>query len=221
MSDQPFAVAPNLFPNVPLSPGVPSLFRLPGTGLDDTVQLVADAVSLVESIVFPQWGLYSDTGVPVLVADSIQSVSFQGEFSVPDFPIEQGSFQSYDKVTRPFDFKMTFMIGGSVAERAIFLAIAAQVVASMDLYVALTPEVAYPSVTATRWNYDRSNLHGAKLLAVDVWLKQIRDTGSAAFTNSTTQNPASTDPLQVGTLQGQTPPPGVAAQGPNGLLGRA
>lgn len=145
----------------------------------------------------PQWGLYLD-GEPIIIADSVTAFEYKAEWTVSDYPLEQGAFQSYDKVQVPFDVRIRFVAGGSDEDRAALLDSIGAAAASLTLYDAVTPEIVYPSVNITHFDYRRTATNGVGLLAIDVWAVQVRVSASAQFSN--TQSPSGASPSSGGTV---------------------
>lgn len=174
------------FPNVPDVPGVPALVRDVLASVPDVVQLlVADALSLFAGLEPPQWGLFLG-GEPAVIAESVVSFEYKQRYEVASFPIEQGGFESYDKVQRPFDVRLRFSTGGSAADRDALLASARAAVASLDLFDAVTPLATYESVNPVHIDYRQTATQGVGLLVLDLFCEQVRITASSSFTNSLT-----------------------------------
>lgn len=187
------------FPDVPIAPGVPPLARAAGVVFDVISLLTQDAVSIFDSLGPQQWGLFLD-GVPVITADSVVSFGYKEEWRIPTYPIEGGSFESYNKVQMPFDVRMRFATGGSIAEKEAFLASVAAVIGSLDLFDAVTPEMVYQSVNPVHYDYNRTASNGVGLLVVDLWCEQVRVTASSQFTDST-KSPDAEPQVSGGTVQ--------------------
>lgn len=179
----PFLPVPP-FPNVPIAPGVPPVARAVGAIAATAVALVADALGILGFQV-AQWGVFDQSGNPVIIPDSIVAVEFRKEYRLSDFPVEQGGFGTYNKVAIPFDPRVTMTAGGSDAARTAFLAAIDIACSSMDLYNIVTPEVVYPSVSLTHYDYRRVQRSGVTLLTVDLGFEEVRVTGTAQFTSST------------------------------------
>lgn len=172
------------FPNVPLAPGVPSIPRAAGAIVATVELLVADALSLFAGLDGPVWGLFLD-GVPMVTAESVVSFDFRKGASISNFPIENGGFESYNKVQRPFDVRIRFATGDTPAARQALLESAAAAVRSLDLMDAVTPEAVYPNVNPVHYDYRRSAVNGATLLQVDIFCEEVRVRASSTFTTST------------------------------------
>lgn len=188
------------FPNVPNVPGVPALPRGSGAILAGIELLVADALSAF-AFGAPQWGVFLN-GDLVIQADSVVTFDFKQEFQISDYPVEEGAFQTYNKVQLPFDVRVRMATGGSAAARQAFINSVAAVVASLDLYDVVTPEVVYTSVNFGHQSYDRK-ASNVGLLSIDLWGEQVRVTATAAFSN--TQQPSGAGQVNDGTVQPLAP----------------
>ena len=180
---------------VPNVPGVPPLGSY-SVGLP--VLLLADALGLPPSPLAPQWGIYLD-GVPVVDADSVVTFDYRQEWTVSDYPLEQGAFQSYDKVQTPFDVRVRYAAGGSQQNRQALLDSIDDIAGTLTLFDVVTPEAVYQSVNVTHYDYRRTATNGVGLLQVDVWCVEVRVTAQAQFQN--VQNPASASPTATGIQQ--------------------
>ncbi len=211
--------------NVPKLPGVPAL---PGySNALGAVQLFADALGLFSGSIAPQWGLFQN-GLPVILADSVISMNYKQGWSIADYQVEDGGFESYDKVENPFEVQLRFSRGGSEADRQAFLDSIAAIADDLNLYDVVTPEVVYTSVNISRYDYRRTSNNGNGLIVVDIWFLEIRVTAEAAFSSTaptggnaagtnngdgtTTvisirnpQDPTASSPVNGGTVQATTP----------------
>lgn len=150
----------------------------------------------------PRWGLYDQGGSPILVASSVYGVEYARDYRVSDYPQEQGAFASYNKVNTPFQAKITYLVGGSMEERAGFLAQAEAVVASLNLIAVVTPEIVYPSANPTHISYRRTARQGVTLLLVEIWCEEIRVISGVGLSNTRSLNGAT--PQQNGNVQAGT-----------------
>ncbi len=153
----------------------------------------------------PQWGIFDASGTPVVQPDSIFGFEYRVDFRVSDYPVEQGGFGTYDKVSLPYGVKIAMTKGGADADRAQFLNAIQAAVASLDLYTVVTPEISYASANVVHYDYARQSRAGATLLTVDVWLEEVRVTGTSQTSN--TAVPSGADPAQGGTISPQKPSP--------------
>jgi hypothetical protein len=184
-------------PNVPFLPGVPTLSSY---GANVATLLVADVFQFVSSLFVPQWGIFF-AGVPVILADNVVSVDFKQEWSISNYPVEEGAFESYDKVNSPFEARVRFSAGGSIFERKALIESVNAVANSLSLFDVVTPEETYRNVNVYHYDYHRSADRGAGLIVIDVWCLEVRTSAVAAFSN--TQSPSGASPVSGGAVQAQ------------------
>lgn len=153
----------------------------------------------VASVASSEWGIYTTDGLLAIECDSIVSVSYRGEQVLPDFPLEQGSFETYDKVERPFVTPIRVTRGGAKGDRAIFLQSVKEKLSARTIYNVVTPEAIYKNVTFVGLSIDRSQESGAGLIVADIQLQEVRQTVNVAFTK--TKDPASAAPYNQGAVQ--------------------
>lgn len=185
------------------SPGFPNLLN--GFTPPSPTLLLQDAFDVLTGQNIPQWGIFLD-GDAVIAADNVISVEYKQDWSISDYPVENGGFQSYDKVSSPFDLRIRFSRGGSTDDRTELLQSLDQAAQPLTLYDAVTPEQVYSSMNITHYDYHRTSSNGAGLLTADVWLTEVRVTAQAAFSN--TAQPSGADAKSDGTVQTSPPTDG-------------
>jgi hypothetical protein len=184
--------------NVPNLPGVPALASY---AVNTVVLLASDAISQFFGTAAPVWGVFLD-GEPVLPeVQSVLTLGYKRDWMVADYQVQDGAFESYDKVQLPFDVRIRVTSGASGAERQDFLDAVDQVGDSLDLYDIVTPEKIYSSVNVTHVDYDRSAASGVGMISADIWFVEIRVEAAATFSN--TQQPGEAAPQGAGNVQPQ------------------
>lgn len=169
--------------DIPNLPGVPAL----PSYSPNTVQLLfADAIAVLNLLTGPQWGIFLD-GAQAFPYNSVLDFDFKQDFPTSDYPVEEGSFYSYDKVQLPFDVKVRVASGSSEGERQALLVALQSASSDLNLYDVITPELTYPSCNITHVDYKRTNVNGVGLIVADIWLIEIRQTATSTFSN--TQSP--------------------------------
>lgn len=203
----------NGFVYVPNVPGVPAVNFAPTNlftaAVGTITQIFADTVNQFSGIFSPQWGIFdSDTGAPVVIAESVVGYEFRNDWTVSDYPVEGGLFQSYDKVTLPFVAKVRFSAGSTEQTRYNLLtsvaAAAAVVPGEQPIYFVSTPEYVYQQAVITHYDYRRTAQQGVGLIVVDVWLTQVVPTAESPMTAGTVQNPSSAASAQGGQVTPDT-----------------
>lgn len=192
------------FPNVPNVPGVPPLVRNPLALVSATLQLMTTDLVPSSASGPVQWGIFQD-GEPVIVADSVVSFDFRQEYNLLDYPVEGGTFQSYNKVQNPFDARIRLSSGGSEANRQHLIDEVGAIIGDFELYDVVTPEKTYHNVNLTHQDYRRTSINGAGMVVIDIWLKQIRVSAPATFTS--TKTPAGAGAIDNGAVAPTAPTP--------------
>ena len=185
-------------PNVPNLPGVPTLGSYAASPVP---LLVADAAAVILAFLRPQWGVFLD-GLPALPeANSFVSQEYKQDWTIADYPVEEGAFQTYDKVQLPFESRVRITSGGTLAARQALLAAVDAVANSLDLYDIVTPERVYTSVNVSHYDFRREAGRGLGLLTIDVWFLEVRVAPAAQF--SSTQQPGEAGQQNIGNVQSQ------------------
>ena len=193
-------------PDVPNAPGVPSLSSYLANAIS---LLAADAIDIViGNLGFPQWGIYLD-GAPAFDFNSVVDFTYKQEWTISDYPVEEGGFQSYDTVQLPFDIKVRIASGGSEMERQALLDAVDAAANTLDLYDVVTPEKIYSSCNIMHYDYKRTSTNGVGMIIIDIWFVEIRVTATAALSN--TQNPTNAGTQSNGNVSAAD----VGADAPN------
>jgi hypothetical protein len=193
-------------PDVPNVDGVPPLLSYSASSI---VLAVVDLVSLLLGF-GPVWGVFDEDGNPVFEsANSTASFEFSQDWTIANYPIEQGGFQSYDKVQNPFNIRMRITSGAAEFERQELLQDVQDAANALDLYTVVTPEQIFQNCNITHFDYVRTADHGVGMIVIDIWFVQIRLTATANFQN--TMSPANAGQNNIGN---QTPMPVTTPVGP-------
>lgn len=180
--------------------------------IDIATILTEDAVQLFTGQPINQWGIFSGFA-PVVSADSVVTMEYKQEWIISDYPVEQGGFETFDKVAVPFEARVRFSAGGSVATREALLASIEAIAGTTELFDVVTPERVYPSVNITHYDYARASNKGVGLMVVDVWCQQVIVTVPAGLFN--TQSPSGSDTQSQGQVSTSAPTTQESAQVPD------
>lgn len=216
------------FPNVPQLPGVPQLNRSSAfpAGPPPVLGGIVALGRLLQAFTSkPVWGIYKNdppkvntpaddlptvtvkaNATPVVVPDSFREFTFDNEFNVSDFPIQQGGFGSVNKVDNPFEIQLRMTKGGTLRDRTTFIKAIETIAHTTDLYKILTPEKTYLSVNVTRYRIARREAQGAYFLTeVDIFFREIRfvtaEYTSTAANTINALNPDDLPPVNTGAVQ--------------------
>ena len=178
--------------------------------------LAADLISASLFSSASAWGIYQ-AGAPVVTFDTVLSFEFRQGWTISDYPVENGAFASYDKVALPYDARVKFASGGSLANRQALLESIQQIAGDLNLYDVVTPEAIYQNANIQHQDYRRTAQQSAGLLQIEVWLLEIRQTGDASYQTSqqapTDGTATNADGAQPATFNG---PPVTDPKDPSG-----
>jgi hypothetical protein len=229
-----------MFPDVPLFPGVPQLLRpisaaiasnpVLSIGLGTTETLLITALNQA-----PTWGIFDQNGNQLGLLPNSQStlqaiagtlvsqltgnnapvlstfaLDFTQETRVSDFPVENGSFATYNKYVGPATPVVTLILDGSQADRTAFLNLINAACVGTDLYSVVTPEVTYYNYTIERYSYTRRASKGVTLLYVECHLKQVMQVQATLTTASPI--PAPVNPAAAASVDNGNVAPAAATQ---------
>lgn len=205
------------FPNVPIAPGVPPVLREVGAVQNTAVQLIADGLQVASLLSGPQWGLFTSDNTPAFPGEtasplinsiisglgisglSVADLEFRSDYRISTAPQEEGAFLSYNKVQEPFAGRVTYAVSGLEFARQAFIQQAIALCASLELLTLVMPEYQFSSCNAVHWGFRRTAAHGVSMILADIWVEQVRVTGTAAFAN--TKRPDGAAPVDSGTVQ--------------------
>ncbi|NWC11940.1 hypothetical protein HX776_24440 [Pseudomonas agarici] len=200
------------FPNVPPLTGVPDL-RRSGFGIASQSGLLGklqglDYFGLLDGLLNPVWMIIDENGKPIITPDSVVAFEYKGESRLAGYPMEKGSFSTYNKVQMPFDARMRVTCGGNgKMDRSAFLATLEYLKASLDLCTIVTPDLSYQSVNLEDFDYRRTATNGVTLITADLMFKEVRETASVVF--GPAAQPSGADTASTGTVSPANPAPAV------------
>jgi len=200
----------SLYPLVPNAPGVPAVLRDGAKILDGAtggLLGISDALDSILGTSAEQWGIFNPlSGQSIALADSVVSIQYRNESRISDYPVEQGSFASYNKVANPYDVRIRMVKGGRQEDRSSFLSAIEAASIVTDLYTVVTPEKTFENANITGYDYARETLNGAYVIIVDIDIREVRTTATAMFAATKSPNCAAAD------YQGQVYAAPVTAQ---------
>lgn len=208
MALAPVVVPP--YPNVPPAAGVPAMKRsLSDPAPTTPAPLTQDGPGLAANQAAPVWGVFDSEGVAAIAPDTVVDFEFRKENPISTFPVEEGKFESYNKVETPSAVRLTLAKGGTEAERAAFIVAMDFLAATTNLYTVVTPEASYLSMNVDHVDYGRKRDKGANLITASLWFEQVRVTATATYTQTKTPSGAAT--VNSGAVRTKPPTPTQAA----------
>ena len=120
--------------------------------------------------------LYSATGLNSYQI-SVLSMNVGGSAIASDFPVESGSFASYNKVVRPETVRVSYAVSGSAKDRLLFLGEIRDAKNNSTLLNVYMPESIgfFQNYTIINYQMNRSAEAGSNIFYIDVDLVEIRE----------------------------------------------
>lgn len=155
-------------------PDIPDFKGLKTGGIDALISF--GGAFLVNKLFGNYWGVFSQYGVPIVLADNVTSLTHKNTSRISQAPVEKGSFTSYNKVLDPANvtLQMTKGSGGIVARGAFLAQLETLQKSTLKFYV-ITPEYVYKNYNLRDTDISRSATDGATLLKVNLHLEEIRE----------------------------------------------
>jgi hypothetical protein len=209
------------FYNVPVAPGVPQMVR---SVLNAAALLLETPVLQTQAppgVIFGgsaaqrPWMLVNAAGNPVLGPDSFMELKRRGGWAVGTYPVQRGSFADYDKVTKPKEYSVRMVKGGSLTDRQAFEQACDDVASALELFTLITPERSYVGINVTDIVVSRIEASGANFIDAEMFFREIREVDaqySSTTINASTanaQNPGAVPPQSLGLVQTQPTTPSV------------
>lgn len=169
--------------------GIPNLLRKAPKAI--ALTLLGNLANAIVDFLFPAptWGVYlPGTTTPAVAVSSVTELNIAGESIVSDYPIETGSFNTYNKIAMPNVFAIRLTRDGSEAERKEFLQWLELNVILLDLYDILCPENTYTKATLKSYRVSRSGTSGAGMIIADCIFQEVREI-PAVYSSSQVTDP--------------------------------
>ena len=155
----------------------------------------------IDAVLQPVQLIASVLGFPNLVpvTASMVSFDFRQDWTIANYPVEQGGFASYDKVTRPYDVRLRMSCSGLAAKRQAFLQTVLTIANSTKLFDIVTPEMIFTNVNVSHISWPRNGDHGVSMIMAEIWFQKVRETGDSIF--GSTLDPISAARQALGNVQ--------------------
>ena len=156
--------------------GIPKLLR----NLKKAVQitLLGNSINNLWNYLFPasQWGVFlPGQAQQAIEVSSVVSLDVVSNARASDYPIQTGSFLSYNKVRLPDVFRVQITIDGNEQTRSAFLSWLETNMTATSLFDVVCPEKRWTNSTLVDYRIARSLSSGAAMLVVECVFQQIRE----------------------------------------------
>ena len=112
-------------------------------------------------------------GTYALSPDSFVDFEYKEDHKIPNYPIQNGGFQSYNKIALPYEIKLTIAQGNSNYIATLLMEIQA-LVDDVQILSIVTPDKIYPSVNLIHFDYKKQATNGAVLLIANLTFQEVK-----------------------------------------------
>lgn len=154
-------------------PNIPDYKGLVTSGVNAAISL--GGAALIRAVFGDVWGLVNEFGIPIVLSDSVVNVDYSNSSSISKYPVEKGSFASYNKVTDPRFITITMTKWkGSKTEKSAWLAQLETLANSTVKFHVVTPEYLYRNYNIVGLRYARDNT-SIQMITVSLDLEEVRE----------------------------------------------
>jgi hypothetical protein len=156
--------------------GVPNLLN--GIVKRTGITLLGNIVSDLWDFLFPGaiWGVFKVGSTDrAIELSSVVEVDVAGDSRVSDYPIQTGSFVTYNKVANPNIITLRITKDGSETSRLELLQWLETQKNDTSLFDILTPEYRYTGMTLVGYRMSRSARAGAAMITADTLWQEVRE----------------------------------------------
>lgn len=144
------------------------------------------------------WTLLKDDGSEGINFTSLIEIDVRSAGEVCAFPVEEGSFASYNKVEEALSINIVLARSGDKEDQEETLKQLTEFKESTDLLALSMPTAFYDNLSLESFNYSKSYGQGVNYLIAELELKEIREVETASYTIASSKNPTSVSQSDLG-----------------------
>ena len=165
--------------------------------------VLSSALGSLWSALFPgdKWGIFEpgkEDG-PVMV-DSIVEMGINGSAETSSYPIESGSFTSYNKVRNPSMLMLRVTKEGRASTRSYITDWLQENLNLPTQWDIVMPEKRYSGYTLVEYRILRGASSGAGMIVADLMMQEVRET-QVVYSNSKIADPNNVPPTPTARVQ--------------------
>lgn len=150
-----------------------------------------------------EWTIVDTSGASAISFSSFLDIDQKSTADTLTYPIEEGSFASYNKIMKPKELTVTLATQGDESLFDFMLAQLEYYTNSAIVLSVMTPAAFYDNQTLTSYNYRRSQTDGAGLLIVTLNFIEVKSVHNQVSGSgiSSPKNPTSASTVNRGQVQ--------------------
>jgi len=165
--------------------------------------VLSSAIGSLWSALFPgdKWGIFEAGSETAKVeVDSIVEMGINGSAEASSYPIESGSFTSYNKVRNPTAMLIRVTKEGTAAQRAYITDWLLDNLNLTSQFDIVMPEKRYNGFTLVEYRILRGASSGAGMIVADLMVQEVRET-QVVYSNSKITDPNNVPPTPTARVQ--------------------
>ncbi len=131
------------------------------------------------------WTITDINSLPIIENFSFISSDIKADAKVTSYPVEQGSFSTYNKTVAPLDISVTLSVEGDNIALQSVISVLETLRVTKQLVNIVTPITEYNNYALQTYNYSNNNSEGTGILIVDLKFTQVREVAKQ-YTNAIT-----------------------------------
>ena len=143
-------------------------------------------------------------GEYALEPDSFVNFEYKVDHKIPNYPIQNGSFASYNKIALPYEIKIRVTKKG-ISNISSFINQILILLNSVQILAVVTPDRIYNSVNLIHFDYKKEAVNGATLLIADLTFEEVRVVVSPSVPTATPNGAGTISNGQVSTNTSSAP----------------
>jgi len=161
--------------------------------------------TMLSALMPRQWAILDEKGGSAVSFTSFIDLDYKNEGQALEYPIEEGSFATYNKIQNSMELRVTIAIQGTDADFNDLLSKLQDYQAKAVKLSIATPSDFYEGFTLEGLTYKRTVENNAHMLTVELTFKEVREVKTQVTTGVITKprNPSSASKQDTGKTQTQ------------------
>lgn len=184
--------------------GFPKIPDIAGLKTSATGSLISfGGATLINAVFGKKWGIVNQYGVPILLSDSVISISSEGSQETSKDAIENGKVMTYNKVNNPRRCSVVLAkaTGGSLGRGAWLAQINLLANSTLNFHI-ITPEYVYMNMQIVGDSISRTASDGLQLLQVKLDFEECK-IATVEYSQEEVKNPQDSKTVDSGKVQAE------------------
>ena len=180
-------------------PNIPNFAGLASAAEDAAISL--GSAALIKAVFGSKWGIVNQYGVPILLSDTVVSVTYENTQETSKDPIENGKVMTYNKVNNPRKCSVVLAKGkGSTLSVGAWLSQLEIYTNSTLKFHIVTPEYVFTNMQIVSNSHSRTAQAGLQLIQVKLDFEECK-IAKVKYDTEEVQKPQDAQSVDSGKVQ--------------------